>query len=171
MSELFIGRGWAWPLNVSPSGGVAMAEGWSEIEQSIVLILSTEPGERPMRPEFGCAIRDQVFGSFDASAGGAIAQEVRRALERWEPRIVVDDVEAVQSADDQDVLHIHVRYHLASTNSRRNLVHPFYIIPPHDDTAGTTPAGRQQSTAPPGELVLPGPAHTLQEEAHRDVIA
>lgn len=131
MSELFVGRGWAWPLGVSPSGGVAMAESWSEVDQSVRLILGTEPGERPMRPEFGCAIRDQVFGSFDASTGGAIAREVRRALNRWEPRIVVDDVDVVQSEEDQDALHIYVVYHLASTNSRRNLVHPFYVIPAH----------------------------------------
>ncbi|MFI1166316.1 GPW/gp25 family protein [Streptomyces sp. NPDC020801] len=168
MSELFIGRGWAWPMGVSPSGGVAMVEGWPEIEQSIRLILGTEPGERPMRPEFGCAIRDQVFGSFDASTSGAIAREVWRALDRWEPRIVVDDVDVVQRVDEPDVLHIHVRYHLATTNSRRNLVHPFYVIPPHGDTEGTPAA---QAASPPGEVPAPGPSHTAREEAHHDATA
>lgn len=167
MSEFFIGRGWAWPMGVSPSGGVAMAEGWPEIEQSIRLIIGTEPGERPMRPEFGCAVRDQVFGSFDASTSGAIAGEVRRALDRWEPRIVVDDVEVVQSADEQDVLQIHVRYHLAATNSRRNLVHPFYVIPPHD--RGGTPA--ELTTGTPGEPGVPGTPHAPQEEDRNHVTA
>ncbi|MFF4606430.1 GPW/gp25 family protein [Streptomyces sp. NPDC001339] len=132
MSEVFIGRGWSWPIGVSPSGGTAMAEGPADVEQALRLILGTEPGERPMRPEFGCAIRDRIFGSFDAATSGAIAHEVWRALERWEPRIVVDDVDVVQSADEQDVLRIHVAYRLASTNSRRNLVHPFYVIPAHE---------------------------------------
>ncbi|WP_411139848.1 GPW/gp25 family protein [Streptomyces sp. x-80] len=131
MSDFFIGRGWAFPLGVSPSGGVAMAEGSADVEQAIRLILGTEPGERPMRPEYGCAIRDRVFGSFDASTSGAIAHEVRRALERWEPRIVVDDVSVIQAADHQEVLDIQIGYHLAGTNSRRNLVHPFYVIPVH----------------------------------------
>ncbi|MFB7631423.1 GPW/gp25 family protein [Streptomyces sp. NPDC056149] len=132
MSDFFIGRGWAFPLGVSPSGGVAMAEGSADVEQAIRLVLGTEPGERPMRPEFGCAIRDRVFGSFDASTSGAIAHEVRRALERWEPRITVEDVRVVQAAEHQEVLDIHVGYRLAGTNSRRNLVHPFYVIPAHD---------------------------------------
>ncbi|MFF3747721.1 GPW/gp25 family protein [Streptomyces kronopolitis] len=145
MSEFFTGRGWAWPMSVNPSGGVAMADGSTDLEQSIRLILGTEPGERPMRPEFGCAIRDQVFGSFDASTSGAIAQEVRRALDRWEPRIVVNEVDVVQSAGEQEVLHIHVAYCVAKTNSRRNLVHPFYVIPAHNTEA--SPAGGIESTS------------------------
>ncbi|MGW1076366.1 GPW/gp25 family protein [Streptomyces sp. NPDC002537] len=132
MSDLFTGRGWAFPLGVSASGGMAMVEGSHDVERAIRLVLGTEPGERPMRPEFGCAIRDKVFGSFDASTSGAIVQEVRRALERWEPRIVVDDVGVVPAAEYEEVLLIHIGYRLASTNSRRNLVHPFYVIPAHE---------------------------------------
>lgn len=139
MSDFFIGRGWAFPMGVSPSGGVAMAGGSADVEQAIRLILGTEPGERPMRPEFGCAIRDRIFGSFDASSSGAIAHEVRRALERWEPRIVVRDVSVVQAAGHQEVLDIQVDYQLAGTNSRRNLVHPFYVIPAHDGGGAARP--------------------------------
>lgn len=130
--NLFIGRGWAFPLGVSPSGGAAMAEGPDDVEQAVRLILGTEPGERPMRPEFGCAIRDRVFGSFDASTSGAIAHEVRHALERWEPRIVVDDVQVEQAVGRAEVLEIQITYRLAGANSRRNLVHPFYVIPAHE---------------------------------------
>ncbi|MFJ6054577.1 GPW/gp25 family protein [Streptomyces sp. NPDC092307] len=142
MSDFFTGRGWAFPLGVSPSGGVAMAGGHCDVEQAIRLILITEPGERPMRPEFGCAVRDRIFGSFDASTSGAIAHEVRRALERWEPRITVDEVTVVQAAGHQEVLDIHIGYHLSATNSRRNLVHPFYVIPAHE--------GEGRRTAPEG---------------------
>lgn len=137
MSNLFLGRGWSFPLGVSPSGGVAMSTGLADVEQSVRLILGTEPGERPMRPEFGCAIRDRLFDSFDSTTGSTIAQEVRRALERWEPRIVVDDVSVVRTADHQEVVDIHVAYRLSGTNSPHNLVHPFYLIP----TRGT--AGQQ----------------------------
>ncbi|MFF4282787.1 GPW/gp25 family protein [Streptomyces kronopolitis] len=167
MSELFTGRGWAWPMAVNPSGGVAMADGSSDLEQSIRLILGTEPGERPMRPEFGCAIRDQVFGSFDASTSGAIAQEVRRALDRWEPRIVVNEVDVVQSAGEQEVLHIHVSYHVAKTNSRRNLVHPFYVIPIH--TTGASPAADTKGAL--RNPVFAGRSDTPGREIHSNATA
>ncbi|MFZ3491966.1 GPW/gp25 family protein [Streptomyces sp. 5.8] len=145
MSHLFLGRGWSFPLGVSPSGGIAMAAGPADVEQSVRLILNTEPGERPMRPEFGCAVRDQVFDSFDSSTGAALAQEVRRALERWEPRIVLDDVRVVRTADRQEVLDIHVAYHLSGTNSPRNLVHPFYLIPTRDTAGQLTEPQRRDS--------------------------
>lgn len=145
MSDLFLGRGWSFPLGVSPSGGVAMSAGPADVEQSVRLILATEPGERPMRPEFGCAIRDRVFDSFDSTTGSTIAQEVRRALERWEPRIVVDEVSVVRTADHQEVIDIHVAYHLAGANSPRNLVHPFYLIPTRDTAGQQTEPQRRDS--------------------------
>ncbi|MFD9634234.1 GPW/gp25 family protein [Streptomyces violascens] len=141
MSDFFLGRGWSAPLGVSPSGGIAMTEGAADVEQAIRLVLGTEPGERPMRPEFGCAIRDRVFGSFDAATCGAIAYEVRRSLERWEPRIVVDDVTVVQATGQQEVLDIQIAYQLSGTNSRRNLVYPFYVVPAH---AGEGPHPQQR---------------------------
>ncbi|MEV0323002.1 GPW/gp25 family protein [Streptomyces sp. NPDC050658] len=130
---MFIGRGWAFPIGVNPSGGADMVDGDKEIVQAIHLILGTDPGERPMRPEFGCAIRDYVFGSGDASAMGAVSHEVRRALDRWEPRIVVDDVTAIRLPRQPEVLHIEITYRLSHTNSRRNLVFPFYAIPADHD--------------------------------------
>ncbi|MEV6954692.1 GPW/gp25 family protein [Streptomyces sp. NPDC051183] len=145
MTNLFLGHGWSSPLGVSPSGGIAMAAGPADVEQSVRLILNTEPGERPMRPEFGCAVRDYVFDSFDFSTSAALAQEVRRALERWEPRIVVDDVRVVRTVDHQEVVDIHVAYHLAGTNSPHNLVHPFYLIPTRNTTGQQTEPQRRDS--------------------------
>ncbi len=92
MSERFISRGWAFPLRVGPAGGIAMVEREREIEEAIRLVLGTAPGERPMRPEFGCGIHDYVFAPGDGATAGRIAQQVREALERWEPRITVTDV-------------------------------------------------------------------------------
>ena len=78
------------------------ASRWSsderEIEEAIRLILGTAYGERPMRPEFGCAIHDFVFADADAATAGRIAYEVRALAARWEPRIEVDDVD-VSSID------------------------------------------------------------------------
>ena len=93
MAEQFIGAGLAFPMQVDATGGIALVRREREIEESIRLILTTAPGERPMRPEFGCGIHDFVFAPADSSTAGQIAYEVRTALERWEPRIDVAEVE------------------------------------------------------------------------------
>jgi phage baseplate assembly protein W len=100
-----------------------------EIEEAIRLILGTSPGERPMRPEFGCRIHDYVFGLADGTTANEISAEVKRALGRWEPRIDVLDVVVSFDSLDQTLLYIDVRYSLRRTNDRRNLVFPFYVIP------------------------------------------
>ncbi len=125
----FIGSGWAFPLRVDATGGIALVSRLREIEESIRLILGTAPGERPMRPEFGCRIHDEVFSGADAATAGRIASDVRLALRRWEPRIDVDDVTVTVDAEDRTVLYIDLRYTVRATNDQRNLVFPFYTIP------------------------------------------
>jgi phage baseplate assembly protein W len=132
MSEEFIGRGWAFPLRVDATGGIALVGREREIEEAIRLILGTSPGERPMRPEFGCRIHEYLFASADSETAGAIAKEVRYALKRWEPRIDVADVAVTFDARDATLLYIDVRYAIKATNDRRNLVFPFYVIPGGD---------------------------------------
>ncbi|MEV0081771.1 MULTISPECIES: GPW/gp25 family protein [Saccharopolyspora] len=129
MSERFIGRGWAFPMRVGATGGIAMVEREQEIEEAIRLVLGTAPGERPMRPEFGCGIHEYVFAPSDGATAGRIAQEVRSALRRWEPRIDVTDVVVAFDTVEEGVLYIDVHYTLRATNDRRNLVFPFYTIP------------------------------------------
>ncbi|MFJ8312981.1 MULTISPECIES: GPW/gp25 family protein [unclassified Streptomyces] len=141
MSEKFIGRGWGFPLRVGTTGGIGMVERDREIEEAIRLVLGTAPGERPMRPEFGCGIHDYVFAPGDGATAGLIAQEVHVALERWEPRIEVNDVAIAFDAMDDGVLYIDVRYTVRSTNDRRNLVFPFYTIPSHEGAGDGTSYG------------------------------
>jgi phage baseplate assembly protein W len=129
VNEKFIGRGWAFPLRVSATGGIGMVEREREIEEAIRLVLGTAPGERPMRPEFGCGIHEYVFAPADGATAGRIAAEVRLALARWEPRITVDDVVIAFDVVDTGTLYVDVRYTVRSTNDRRNLVFPFYTIP------------------------------------------
>jgi phage baseplate assembly protein W len=129
VNDRFIGRGWAFPMRVSATGGIGMVEREREIEEAIRLILGTAPGERPMRPEFGCGIHEYVFASADGATAGRIAAEVRVALERWEPRIDVNDVVIAFDTVEIGVLYVDVRYTIRSTNDRRNLVFPFYTIP------------------------------------------
>jgi uncharacterized protein len=129
MAHEFVGRGWAFPLRTDTRGGVALVSDEQEIEEAIRIILGTAPGERPMRPEFGCAIHDYVYAEADAGTAGRLAHEVRAALLRWEPRIEVADVAVTVDPDDRSLLYIDIRYTIKSTNDPRNLVFPFYVIP------------------------------------------
>ncbi|GGU56870.1 GPW/gp25 family protein [Lentzea flava] len=131
----FIGRGLSFPVRTDATGSVALVDGDREIVESIRLILATAPGERPMRPEFGCAIHDLVFAPADSTTAGQIAYEVRQSLERWEPRVDVADVVVDFAEVDSGTLLIDIRYTLRNTNDPRNLVFPFYVIPPHEDGA------------------------------------
>ncbi len=129
MTDEFIGAGWAFPLRTDSTGGIALVSKGREIEESIRLILGTAPGERPMRPEFGCRIHDEVFSGINAGTAGRIVQEVRDALVRWEPRIDLDSVEVTVDAKDPALLYVEITYTIKTTNDRRNLVFPFYAIP------------------------------------------
>jgi uncharacterized protein len=129
MSDQFIGSGLAFPLRTDATGGIALVSGEREVTEAIRLILGTAPGERPMRPEFGCAIGDFVFAPADAATAGLIAYEVRVALERWEPRIDLHDVQVDFADAANGVLLINIRYALRGGNDPRNLVFPFYVIP------------------------------------------
>jgi phage baseplate assembly protein W len=130
MSEEFIGSGWAFPLRTDATGRIALVSREQEIEESIRLILGTATGERPMRPEFGCAIHDYVFDSADSETAARVAAAVRASLRRWEPRIEVRDVQVSFDSADPSTMYIDIRYAIGETNDPRNLVFPFYVIPP-----------------------------------------
>lgn len=128
----FIGRGWAFPPRTDASGSIALVGQEPEIEESIRLILGTAYGERPMRPEFGCAIHDLVFAGADASTAAQIAFDVRASLRRWEPRIDVHEVRVSVADERAGLLFIDISYSVKATNDPRNLVFPFYVIPAED---------------------------------------
>ncbi len=129
MSDDFIGRGWAFPIRTDATGGIALVSREQELAESIELILRTAKGDRPMRPEFGCGIWDEVFSPMDATTAGRVAYDVRAALERWEPRIDVMAVDVTFREGAEGLLDVHITYSERETNDRRNLVFPFYIIP------------------------------------------
>jgi len=124
-----IGSGLAFPLQVDRRGGIALARDEQDIDQAIQLILGTAPGERPMRPEFGCGVHDFVFDSIDAVTVGRMEEAIREALDRWEPRIQVQTLGFDLSAADSGLLTIDIGYTVRATNTERNLVYPFYVIP------------------------------------------
>jgi phage baseplate assembly protein W len=143
----FVGAGWCYPLATDAAGGMALVTQDREIEQAIRLILGTARGERPMRPEFGCRIHDHVFGQASAATAGQIAFDVREALERWEPRIDVTEVQVGFEAAQSGMLYVDIGYVLRGLNDPRNLVFPFYVIPAKSETLPATA---------PLQLALPG---------------
>jgi phage baseplate assembly protein W len=126
MSEI-VGTGLAFPLGVDQHGRLSLVGGTLDVEQSIRLILETAPGERPMRPEFGCAVHEYVFERVDAPTLGQVEDAIRAALDRWEPRIAVELIDFDTSSSE--VLVVDLRYRIKATNDVRNLVYPFYVIP------------------------------------------
>jgi phage baseplate assembly protein W len=128
-----LGSGVAFPMRVDARGGLALARREDDVREAIQIILGTAPGERPMRPEFGCGIHDQVFESVDAYALGRLEQEIRIALDRWEPRIEVLGVDFDLAGSGAGELLIEIGYALRGSNDVRNLVYPFYLVPAEED--------------------------------------
>ena len=128
MSDI-IGSGLAFPLQVDHRGSMALARGEEDIDQALALILGTAPGERPMRPEFGCEVHDFTFDTIEASTIGKMESAIRKALDRWEPRIEVQYVAFDLDRAYEGELMVTVTYLVRATNHMRNLVYPFYVIP------------------------------------------
>jgi uncharacterized protein len=131
-SARFIGRGLAFPLRTSATGGIAMVEDHHDLDEAIRLIVGTAPGERPMRPAFGCRIHEHVFAPINDTTVGTIVFEVEQAIARWEPRVDVASVDVYADDDDTALLYVEVGYRVKQTNDERNLVFPFYVIPEED---------------------------------------
>jgi phage baseplate assembly protein W len=132
MAEAFVGSGLSFPLKTTASGAVALVSHDQELRESIRLILGTAYGERPMRPEFGCGIHALVFAPSNSTTAGQAAYEVRRSLERWEPRVDVEDVVVGYDPGDTSLMYISILYKVKGGNDPRNLVFPFYTIPPEE---------------------------------------
>jgi phage baseplate assembly protein W len=125
----FVGRGFFWPMQVDHTGSIRLTDGASDIDAAMAVVLATAPGERVMRPDFGCRIWDLLFEPVTANLLGLMAQAVRDALTQWEPRVLVETVDTVPDREDSAVVSIRIGYRVKATNDRRNLVYPFYVIP------------------------------------------
>lgn len=128
MDTDIIGRGWPFPVWRGTSSSLAFLGGEEKIRQSIQLILSTAPGERQMRPDFGCGIHDLVFAPNTVAVRGLVQQKVREALVRWEPRIDVLDVRVNSPPGRRNYLEIRVDYRIRATNASSNLVYQFAFL-------------------------------------------
>ena len=129
MEEDFIGTGIRFPMGVDHTGRIATSSGELSVEQAMRMVIATAPGERAMRPSFGCTIWDEMFDSVNPTTLGRIELAVRDALGQWEPRARVESVRAVPDPGSDGRVEIHVAYRLRDRNDVRNLVYPFYVIP------------------------------------------
>lgn len=121
----FLGQGLKYPLSVKKAK-MRTSVGEDSIKESIVLILGTARGERVMRPDFGCRLNEMVFASIDMGTATLIQSYVEEALLNWEPRIEVTNVNATVSAD-KTVVEVLIEYIVKASNSKENLVYPFYL--------------------------------------------
>ncbi|MEO8333811.1 MAG: GPW/gp25 family protein [bacterium] len=123
----FLGRGWSAPVAPdSSTRRLEYAEGPSKIEQSIRIIIETEPGERIMRPSFGCGLRRYLMRPNTSATRAMIRHDVELGLANFEPRISVNSV-LVDPGDDPSLVLIRIAYVHVRDNRPGNLVFPFYL--------------------------------------------
>lgn len=104
-------------LHVSPTGGLALVAGDAAVRQAILLLLSTRPGERVMRPLYGCNLHRILFWPNDNTTAGLAIHYVRQAIERWEPRVQIVRIDAERNAIDAARLDVRLEYRVRSTQS------------------------------------------------------
>jgi len=127
MPKDFLGRGWKFPVEADLSGKFSLSEYEEDVRESIRIILLTSRGERVMRPDFGSGLHEFVFATMSATTIGALQATVRDALVKWEPRIQVLAVDVAAEAGELGKLLINIDYRVRATNTRFNLVFPFYL--------------------------------------------
>jgi phage baseplate assembly protein W len=127
MGQEFLGIGWKFPVQLDGQREIALSSYEEDIREAIWIILSTVPGERLMRPDFGCGIHEHVFAPNNTRTAGLVRFHVEEALNRWEPRIDLQEVKVEADPSNPAVLLISIDYQVRSTDSRFNLVYPFYL--------------------------------------------
>ena len=128
IDRAFLGVGWAFPLAAAAVGDVQLAAAEEDIRQSVRIILGTAPGERVMRPSFGAGIKQQIFESIDETTVTILQDAIRRAILFFEPRVEVVAIVADTALAMEGRLDFSIDYTIISTNTRHNIVYPFYCL-------------------------------------------
>lgn len=124
----FLGTGWSFPPSFSARGGeVQVVSGEDDIEQSLQILLSTQRSERVMQENFGCDLNEFLFGEISAGLIGRLRSFIEEAILHHETRIELNEIEISESGAEAGLLLISIDYTIRATNSRFNMVYPFYI--------------------------------------------
>lgn len=124
----FLGTGWSFPPAFGRGGAeVATVAGGEDVHQALAILFATRPGERPMQERFGCSLDDAMFEEIDQALVNRISSMIQDAILGFETRIQLLNVDVSQDPDQAGVLIIQLDYFILETNSRYNMVFPFYL--------------------------------------------
>ena len=115
-------------MRLTLQGGLQFSDAYRNLEESIVIILSTRLGERVYRPDFGSRLHELVFAPLNDDTLLLAQIYAREAIHKWEPRVAVESVTAVPMPDTAS-LNITLNYRIRDSHHRRSLVYPFYLTP------------------------------------------
>jgi phage baseplate assembly protein W len=126
--QAFLGTGWSFPPSFTRNGSdVHVVSGTADIEQSLAILLATRRGERVMLEEFGCDLSEFLFGEVSEGLAGRLRDFIANAILHHEPRVSLNGVEVSDRDAASGLLLIHIDYTVRATNSRFNMVYPFYV--------------------------------------------
>ena len=128
--DSFLGRGWSFPptFHNYGEGSVEMVSKEEDIKQSLEILLNTTAGERIMLPEYGCDLHSFLFESISTSKMHFLKELIRTAIVRYEPRIELNDVIIDHSYYQDGIIRVKLDYTIETTNTRFNLVFPYYKV-------------------------------------------
>lgn len=122
----FLGRGWSFPPRFG-AHGLAMVSAEEDIRESLLILLSTMPGERIMQPAYGCALKMHVFETINERSLAVIRDVISKAILFFEPRVILERIDINDVDQYEGKLDINIHYIVRTTNNRYNLVYPFYF--------------------------------------------
>jgi phage baseplate assembly protein W len=127
MNRNILGQGWAFPIEPDIHGNIKFSKYEQSIEEAIRIILSTTPGERIMRPDFGCAVNELIFAPNSPQSITLAEHYIREAIIKWEPRVILKSVKGTPDKGNPVLVNIHITYEVRSVNTFFNMVYPFYL--------------------------------------------
>jgi len=128
-AKTFLGNGLNFPIRMNARGEVLLVTGTDDINQSIRIILGTRPGERVMRPTFGCRAYELIFEPITAATYSLLQEYVYEAIQLWEPRIDLQNVNVSVDSNNNSTLLAEIEYEIKATHDTRSIVYPFFIEP------------------------------------------
>ena len=124
--EEYLGRGISFPIRMNQQGNLQFSSGSQNIQESILLILLTEIGERLYRPNFGCRIHELAFAPLNTETLMLMRIYVQEALELWEPRIIVEQIDT-KPFNRMGKVDLVIEYRIKGTYDRSSMVYPFFL--------------------------------------------